>query len=80
MLAALIASLCLLNVPLVVGAEEPHCIWYGQSHMEGIHWLNRATNITAQPLTDESAEAIYKRRCPTWYAEYKAADPDGKIP
>uniref|UniRef100_W8BF01 Niemann-Pick C1 protein n=1 Tax=Ceratitis capitata TaxID=7213 RepID=W8BF01_CERCA len=78
-LVALIASLCLLNVPLVAGDEEPHCIWYGQSHMEGIHWLNRATNITAQPLTDESAEAIYKRRCPTWYAEYKAADPDGPL-
>lgn len=47
--------------------------------MEGAHWLNKAANIQPQPLNDKSAEAIFKRRCPLWYAEYKAADPEGKL-
>ncbi|XP_017472603.1 PREDICTED: LOW QUALITY PROTEIN: Niemann-Pick C1 protein-like, partial [Rhagoletis zephyria] len=72
----IIASTWVLNFTTAAEDEEPHCIWYGQSHAVGQHWLNKAVNSPPQPLNDTSAEAIFKRRCPLWYAEYKSSDPD----
>lgn len=77
-LCLLIAATSQLRVCLAAEEKESHCIWYGQSHMVGVHWLNKAANIEPQPVNDESAEAVFKQRCSLWYAEYKAADPEGK--
>ncbi|XP_053950504.1 NPC intracellular cholesterol transporter 1 homolog 1b [Anastrepha ludens] len=75
-LSLLIGSTWLSSIIVAAEDEEPHCIWYGQSHASGQHMLNKAVNMPPQPLNDTSAEAIFKKRCPTFYAEYKAADPD----
>ncbi|XP_011198907.2 NPC intracellular cholesterol transporter 1 homolog 1b [Bactrocera dorsalis] len=78
-LCLLIAATSQLRISLAQEEQEPRCIWYGQSHTVGAHWLNKAADIEPQPLNDESAEAAFKQRCPHWYAEYKAADPEGPL-
>ena len=54
------------------------CIWYGQTHQEGPHWKNKPYDGDALPLNNAEAEAIFKRRCPTLYKEYKGIDGQGK--
>ncbi|XP_067640967.1 NPC intracellular cholesterol transporter 1 homolog 1b [Eurosta solidaginis] len=76
-LTLLVGIIFQIKVIFAQAAYEPHCIWYGQSHLNGTNWFNNAVQTTAQPLKDENAEAIFKRRCPLWYNEYKTADPDG---
>uniref|UniRef100_A0A0K8UN34 Niemann-Pick C1 protein n=1 Tax=Bactrocera latifrons TaxID=174628 RepID=A0A0K8UN34_BACLA len=78
-LCLLIATTSQLRISLAQEEQGPRCIWYGQSHAVGTHWFNKAANIEAQPLNDESAEAVFKQRCPHWYADYKAADPEGPL-
>ncbi|KAH8344530.1 hypothetical protein KR084_009807 [Drosophila pseudotakahashii] len=58
---------------VVSQAEEPQlgCIWYGQSHLIGPHWVNLADTRPARPLNSPTSEAIFARRCPTLYKEYK---------
>ncbi|KAH8318213.1 hypothetical protein KR074_002432, partial [Drosophila pseudoananassae] len=51
--------------------EQLGCIWYGQSHMIGSHWQNLADTDPARPLNNAAAEAIFARRCPLLYKEYK---------
>lgn len=50
------------------------CIWYGQTHQEGPHWKNKPYDGDALPLDNKEAEAIFKKRCPTLYKEYKGED------
>lgn len=62
-----------LVVVLAQENAEPElgCIWYGQSHMIGAHWQNLADTRPARPLNNAAAEAIFARRCPVFYKEYK---------
>ncbi|XP_001355048.3 NPC intracellular cholesterol transporter 1 homolog 1b [Drosophila pseudoobscura] len=51
--------------------QELGCIWYGQSHQIGNHWQNLADTDPARALNSPAAEAVFARRCPTLYKEYK---------
>ncbi|ALC49360.1 Npc1b [Drosophila busckii] len=72
------ANLVLLLVAVAVASaqESAHCIWYGESHMIGPHWQNVAYAGSAKELKDAEGEAIFARRCPTLYKEYKGEDGD----
>ncbi|XP_017872469.1 PREDICTED: Niemann-Pick C1 protein [Drosophila arizonae] len=73
----LVALLLLRAVQQMVA--EPHCIWYGESHRIGEHWLNKEYHGPALPLNDPEAEAIFARRCPVLYAEYKGPNGDNEL-
>ncbi|KAH8392947.1 hypothetical protein KR200_001327 [Drosophila serrata] len=70
-------ALSLLSIGVLAQSEvEPEdvelgCIWYGQSHQIGAHWQNLADTRPARPLNSPSGEAIFARRCPLLYKEYK---------
>ncbi|KAL9886600.1 Niemann-Pick type C-1b [Glossina fuscipes fuscipes] len=51
-------------------ASKGNCIWYGHSHQQGAHWLNKSYNGTALILNDTNAAAIFQHRCPLMYNEY----------
>ncbi|XP_062139723.1 NPC intracellular cholesterol transporter 1 homolog 1b [Drosophila sulfurigaster albostrigata] len=55
------------------------CIWYGESHKIGEHAQNLAYTGEALPLNDEAAEAVFARRCPTFYKEYKGENGDEEL-
>lgn len=76
------ASLLLLLslAQLGLGADEEfQCIWYGESHFIGKHAQNLAYSGKAKPLNDPEAEAIFARRCPTLYKEYKGEDGNDEL-
>lgn len=77
------AILVLVNIAVIfhfVNYASGKCIWYGESHQEGIHWKNTAYRGEAKVLNNPAAEEILKRRCPVLYNDYKGDDPDGIIP
>ncbi|XP_030379061.1 NPC intracellular cholesterol transporter 1 homolog 1b [Scaptodrosophila lebanonensis] len=66
-------------VCFVDGQSDLPCIWYGRSHLKGSHWQNKADNGPARPLNSPEAEEIFKRRCPTFYEEYKGPNGDAEL-
>lgn len=77
MLPQLLASLLLLLslTQLGLGADEEYeCIWYGESHYIGQHAQNLAYSGPPLPLNNAEAEAIFAKRCPSLYKEYKGED------
>ncbi|XP_034489627.1 NPC intracellular cholesterol transporter 1 homolog 1b [Drosophila innubila] len=73
LLLATVAQLCLGQ------GEEGSCIWYGQSHFIGEHAQNLAYSGPALALNDAEAEAVFAKRCPTLYAEYKGLNGDAEL-
>lgn len=61
----------------LIAQTNGSCVWYGLSHQEGPHWKNKAYKGEALPLNNEKAEALFKRRCPNMYQEYKGEDGQG---
>lgn len=60
-------------------AEQLGCIWYGQSHMIGAHWVNKADTNPARPLNSPTSEAIFAKRCPMLYKEYKGESGEDEL-
>ncbi|KAH8387081.1 hypothetical protein KR093_004563 [Drosophila rubida] len=69
---ALLGALLLLLLASLRSATA-NCIWYGESHMIGEHAQNLWYTGEALALSDADAEAVFARRCPTLYKEYKGA-------
>ncbi|KAI8034620.1 hypothetical protein M5D96_012582 [Drosophila gunungcola] len=59
--------------------EELGCIWYGQSHLIGAHWQNLADTGPARPLNNPTAEALFAKRCPLLYKEYKGESGEDEL-
>lgn len=70
-------SLIIISQSLV--ASKGNCIWYGHSHQQGPHWLNKSYNGTALILNDTNAAAIFKHRCPLMYNEYISNKSNGEL-
>ncbi|XP_039499323.1 NPC intracellular cholesterol transporter 1 homolog 1b [Drosophila santomea] len=60
-------------------SAELGCIWYGQSHMVGPHWVNKADTNPARPLNNPTAEALFAKRCPLLYKEYKGESGEDEL-
>lgn len=74
----MILLICLVSILICdLPAIKADCIWYGHSHQEGPHWKNKAYNGTALALNNAEAEAVFQRRCPTLYKEYKGENGEG---
>ncbi|XP_037826454.1 NPC intracellular cholesterol transporter 1 homolog 1b [Lucilia sericata] len=74
----LLISLTALALSLIPQTNAK-CIWYGHTHQEGPHWKNKVYDGDALPLKNAEAEAIFKRRCPTLYKEYKGEDGQAEL-
>ncbi|KAH8291659.1 hypothetical protein KR018_010859 [Drosophila ironensis] len=72
--ALVLAAICWVAHSRAQEAESLGCIWYGESHQIGSHWQNLADTNPARPLNNAAAEAIFARRCPLLYKEYKGED------
>ncbi|EDW56327.1 GM23054 [Drosophila sechellia] len=70
-----------VTIWLIAGAwsEQLGCIWYGQSHMIGPHWVNKADTNPARPLNSPTSEAIFAKRCPLLYKEYKGESGEDEL-
>ncbi|XP_030563152.1 NPC intracellular cholesterol transporter 1 homolog 1b [Drosophila novamexicana] len=68
----------LLATAVQLGARAD-CIWYGESHMIGEHAQNLAYSGPPQAVNNAESEAIFARRCPTLYAEYKGENGDEEL-
>ncbi|KAL6255124.1 hypothetical protein P5V15_013454 [Pogonomyrmex californicus] len=66
---SLLLALCCVSI----AADERFCAWYGECGRTIFYPRTCvAKNITAQPVNDEKAEALLKKRCPHFFENNKS--------